>query len=409
MGEFVDTALSFPAVLFSFLLVVVVGYWALVLLGGAGLDVLDADDPTGAGHDAGRLAGLGLGGVPVTVAASPLIAIAWFMSLAGTALLGRRDPPRRGSRSRRPPPAWPGCAERLAVFGGAELRLIGTERIRTENNCVPRDIVPAGGLMLFGYNVFIGLKPETSVDDVFSLHRFVRDGETFRFEDVGGGGLPGLLRDPVFQRDFGELYRYYRETRLLQVRHVDGRLLAVFQTGPRTEDVRVLRWNVAPDGAVSYVDNRGERGHVFPPSHDFEWTETTRDDHVPGRHPHISIGGEVFVETVGGDLTIKIENNTETGEGIYRAPVDEPLQSLADADVQHARIGPLILLRIKPYKEIGWRHLVQHQDQDGRAPRRHRAGLPDASLRTRGSSSPAAELRGTMTAAQSERWAEVNP
>ncbi|WP_248959482.1 DNA repair ATPase [Sphaerisporangium perillae] len=249
-------------------------------------------------------------------------------------------------------------AERLAVFGGTDLRLIGTERIRTENNCVPRDIVAVGGLMLFGYNVFIGLKPETAVDDVFSLHRFVREGEAFRFEDVGGGGLPGLLRDPVFQRDFGELYRYYRETRLLQLRQVDGRLLAVFQTGPRTQDVRVLRWSVGADGAVAYVDDRGERDHVFPPSHDFEWTETTRDDHVLGRHPHISVGGEVFVETVGGDLTIKVEDNTETGEGIYREPVDEPLQSLADADVHHARIGPLILLRIRPYKETAWRHLV---------------------------------------------------
>ncbi|WP_424534790.1 DNA repair ATPase [Sphaerisporangium viridialbum] len=249
-------------------------------------------------------------------------------------------------------------AERLAVFGSAELRLIGTERIRTENNCVPRDIVSAGGLMLFGYNVFIGLKPETAVDDVFSLHRFVREGESFRFEDVRGGELPGLLRDPRFERDFGELYRYYRETRLLQLRQAEGKLLAVFQTGPRTQDVRVLRWNAAPDGTVSYVDDRGERDHVFPPSHDFEWTETTRDDHVPGRHPHISIGGEVFVETVGGDLTIKIENNTETGEGIYREPVDEPLQSLADAEIHHARIGPLILLRVRPYKETEARHLV---------------------------------------------------
>jgi multicomponent Na+:H+ antiporter subunit G len=33
MGEFVDAALGFPAVLFTFLLVVVVGYWILVLLG----------------------------------------------------------------------------------------------------------------------------------------------------------------------------------------------------------------------------------------------------------------------------------------------------------------------------------------------------------------------------------------
>ena len=41
----------------------------------------------------------------------------------------------------------------------------------------------------------------------------------------------------------------------------------VFMSYRRTDDIKVLRWTVAPDGAVSYVDNRGERDHVFPPSH----------------------------------------------------------------------------------------------------------------------------------------------
>ncbi|MET7396339.1 DNA repair ATPase [Dactylosporangium sp. NPDC005572] len=247
---------------------------------------------------------------------------------------------------------------RTEVFGGTELRLLGTERIRTEHNCVPRDIVSVGGLMLFGYNVFIGLKPETTVDDVFSLHRFSRDGDAFRFDVPSPDELPGLLRDPQLLRDFGEVYRYYRDTRLLQLRRLDGKLLAVFQTGPRTDDIKVLRWNVDTAGEVSYVDNRGERDHVFPPSHDFEWTPVGREHHVLGRFPHISIEDVVFVETLGGDLTVKVENNTETGEGVYREPVDEPLQSLADADVSYARVGPLVLLRIRPYKETVFRFLV---------------------------------------------------
>ncbi|MFG1697603.1 DNA repair ATPase [Nonomuraea sp. NPDC049309] len=242
--------------------------------------------------------------------------------------------------------------ERLKVFGGAELRLLGTERIRTEHNCVPRDIVSLGDVMLFGYNVFIGLKPETTVSDVFAVHRFSRDGDAFRFD----ADRLAALEDPAFTRDFAELYRYYKETRLQQLRRVEGKLLAVFTTGPG--DTRVLRWAVDEHGVPRYLDNRGERDHVFPPSHDFEWTATTRDDHVLGRHPHISIEGEVFVETVGGDLTIKIENNTETGAGIYAEPVAEPLQSLGDADVEYARVGPLILLRIRPYKEPDWRYLV---------------------------------------------------
>jgi len=246
-------------------------------------------------------------------------------------------------------------ARRVEVFGGAELRLVGAERIRTEHNCVPRDIAAIGDLLLFGYNVFIGLKPETAVDDVFALHRFVRDGEEFGFESVESD----LLRDSQFERDFGELYRYYRDSRLLQLRHIEGKLLAVFQTGLEAQhDTRVLRWKVGTDGTVAYEDNLGEPDHVFPPPHDFAWIETTRDDHILGRHPHISVEDEVFVETVGGDLTVKVENNTETGEGIYREPVAEPLQSLGDAEVSYARVGALILLRVRPYKEDDWRYLV---------------------------------------------------
>ena len=245
---------------------------------------------------------------------------------------------------------------RISTFGGAELRLLGTERIRTENNCVPRDVAQVGGAMLFGYNVFIGLRSETTVDDVFAVHGFSRDGDAFRFEPADG--MPGLLTDPGFQRDFGEMYRYYQQARLLQLRRLEGLLLAVFQTGPRADDLRVLRWRVDTGGNVSYLDNRGERDHVFPPAHDFEWTETTREQHVQGKHPHISIDDAVFIETVGGTLTIKVENNTSDGEGIYSEPVDEPLQSLADADVRYTRIGPLILLKVLPYKETTYRYLV---------------------------------------------------
>ncbi|GHH36854.1 DNA repair ATPase [Lentzea cavernae] len=237
--------------------------------------------------------------------------------------------------------------QRVETFGSTALELVATERIRTENNCVPRDIVALGDVMLFGYNVFMGLKPETAVSDVFAAHG--RDFATVEAE---------FLRDPRFRNDFAELYRYYRETRLLQLRIVESRLLAVFQTGARIEDIRVLRWDVKVDGTVTYVDNRGDRDHVFPPAHDFTWVETTREQHVLGRHPHIAIDNEVFVETVGGTLTVKVEDNTETGEGVYSEPVDEPLQSLADAEVHYARVGPLILLKILPYKETAWRHLV---------------------------------------------------
>ncbi|MCP2319805.1 ATPase family associated with various cellular activities (AAA) [Nocardia amikacinitolerans] len=245
---------------------------------------------------------------------------------------------------------------RIAEFGGIEMTLLGTERIRTEHNCVPRDIVALpDGRMVFGYNVFIGSKPHTEVGDVFAVHRFRRDGTWFGFEEVDPAGL---FDDARFHRDFAELYRYYSQTRLLQLRRTEGRMLAVFQTGQRTDDIKVLRWRTENPDSVRYLDNRGERDHVFPAAHEFTWTETTRADQVPGRHPHLSILNEVFVETLGGTLTIKVENDTETGSGIYSEPVAEPLQSLADADVHYARVGVLILLRIRPYNEINWRYLV---------------------------------------------------
>ncbi|HEX7708528.1 MAG TPA: DNA repair ATPase [Thermoanaerobaculia bacterium] len=241
---------------------------------------------------------------------------------------------------------------RLEIFGGTEMALLGSERIRTENNCVPRDIVEVGDLLLFGYNVFIGLKTETSVNDVLSLHRL------HDFSPVPDDAPENFLQDAAFARDFHELYHYYKNSRLVQLRRMDAKLLAVFQTGEAATDIRVFRWAVGNDGRVKYIDNRGERDHVFPARYDFEWVQTTRADHVYGKHPHVSIADEVFVETVQGDLTIKIENNTETGLGILREAVDDPDQSLDDGQVHYALVGSLILLRILPYREKQPRHFV---------------------------------------------------
>ncbi|MEU6357722.1 DNA repair ATPase, partial [Streptomyces sp. NPDC047072] len=244
-------------------------------------------------------------------------------------------------------------ARRVEEFGSTRLELAGTERLRTEHSCVPRDIVAVGDLLLFGHHVFLDQKPQTTVGDVFTLH----DRDLNRLPD---GAVPGLLDNPVFVKEFAALHRYFRQARLRRLRRVDGKLLAVFRTGEKAGDIRVLRWAVTEDGQVSFLDARGDRDHVFPSSHDVDWTRTGREDHVLGRHPHVSVAREMFVATVGGALTVKVENNTETGEGIYSEPVDEPLQSLADADIAYARVGPLILLRIRPYKEDTDRYLVFH-------------------------------------------------
>lgn len=90
VDEFIDAALSFPAVVLGLPLVVVVLYWVLVLLGTFDIDVFGGgDDETG--DDGGFLDGLGIGGVPVTVTLSVLIVVAWFLCLVGNLLLVGTD------------------------------------------------------------------------------------------------------------------------------------------------------------------------------------------------------------------------------------------------------------------------------------------------------------------------------
>jgi hypothetical protein len=246
---------------------------------------------------------------------------------------------------------------RIEVFGGIEMKVLGNERIRTENNCIPRDIVQVGGRLLLGYNVFIGLKKETKVGDVFSVQEFSEEGGGFEFHTVPLDQVP-WLSDAKFVKDFNELYAYYKDARLVQLRMVGSRLLAVFQITERIDDIKAFRWAVSPDGDVTYIDNRGDEDHVFPASHDFEWVVTGRDQFTLGAHPHVNVLDEVFVETVGGDLTVKVEDNSEDGQGIYSEPVEDKHQSLDDGQIHYAKVGALILLKILPYREQKWRYLI---------------------------------------------------
>nr|WP_238420421.1 DNA repair ATPase [Streptomyces taklimakanensis] len=262
---------------------------------------------------------------------------------------------------------------RTAAFGGAGFELAGVARLDTGQPRVPCDLVQVGGMLLLGANPPVGHGRATGVDDVFTLHRPVSDTATggtgapsFRAADPGA--VPGLLDDPRLHRDVEELYRYYRQARLLRLRRTGPLLLAVFRTGERVADIRVLRWRVEPDGTVAYLDAEGERDHLDHPgratasarfAHEIEWTTAGREDHVTGRHPHVAVaGGELYVSTVGGSLTVKTVDDTETAEGVHSEPVDDPLQSLADAEIAHARVGPLVLLRVLPYNETVHRHLV---------------------------------------------------
>ncbi|MFE4590894.1 DNA repair ATPase [Streptomyces laurentii] len=268
---------------------------------------------------------------------------------------------------------------RTRAFGSGDLELTGTGQLRTADACVLTDLVavdPAAGLLLAGRTRPAAARSggEPRVADVFALY----DRE---FAERPEDAVPGLLDDPAFVREFTALHRYFQGARLLRLHRTEGRLLAVFGTGKTSagkassgaatgsggsadgaEDLRVLRWEAGPFGTYRFMDAQGERDLVAlaPPAQEVDWRQTGRDDHVPGRHPHISLGGRLFVSTVGGTLTLKTADDTETREGVYAEPVDEPLQSLADAEVAHASVGPLLLVRVRPYKEETVRHLVFH-------------------------------------------------
>ncbi len=247
-------------------------------------------------------------------------------------------------------------AERQQEFGSTEMSVIGRLRLRTEHNCVARDLVRVGDYLLFGYNVFIGLKKETAVTDVFGLYRLKGDQDNLDIEAVPIE--KSFLNDQSFLNDFRELYSYYKNTRLTQLVTKNGKLLAAFQIGDQLSDQRVFRWNLSATGDLQYIDNRGERDIELPPKFDFEWQTVDRDQIVLGRHAHYSVQDSLFVDCLNGALTIKVENNTDSGEGIYSEPVQETNQSLDDLELEFVELGQLLLLKIKPYLEESFRYLV---------------------------------------------------
>ena len=247
-------------------------------------------------------------------------------------------------------------ANRRQVFGSVGYAILQGDRINTPNNCVPRDMAEIGhDRFLFGFNVRFGLKGDVGVSDVFVVFRRNVETGTFHEEEQCG-----ILDDPAFLSDFQRIHRVYQNVEFTKFSVSEGYLFMVFRTGTAAGDMAVFRWEILPDG-LRYADGRAEteyRRIGFPPSHHFSWTTPDRDAYRYGDYPHISIDDRIFVECTDGDLTIKIEDNTSTGEGVYAETVDDARQKVDDADIGYAILGHLILLRIRPYKEEKTRYLI---------------------------------------------------
>lgn len=244
--------------------------------------------------------------------------------------------------------------ERKDVFGSIEFELTGTDRLTTGHNCVPRDMAAVGDRILVGYNVQFGLKTEIDLGDVFAVYRFAEG--RFEAEPLD------LINDEAFRKDFQDLYRFYKKTVFAKLFRKGPHLYMKFRVGQDVNDFKAFKWAFTTDAdgntALKYIDNRSDHEVRYPTQHDFTWTRAGRDEQRPGKHPHVSINDQVFIETIGGDLTIKVEDNTETGQGIYSEPVDDPDQTLDDAEYEYVIEGHLILLRIRPYQERAYRYFI---------------------------------------------------
>ncbi len=239
--------------------------------------------------------------------------------------------------------------ERTRVFGTVETRLLSTLHVATNHNCIPRDLFSSGNRLLLGYNVQFGLQSDVHPKDVFTL---------FRIDQEGAHEEPlRLIADPKFDRDFAELYRYYKKTSFSRFHLQPPFLYMVFQVGKTPADVKAFKWLVDHD-ALRYVDNRSDADIKIPNQNGFSWSKATRDQHRTGVHPHIGIQDLVYVECVGGDLTIKVEDNTESGAGIYSEPVENSDQTLDDAEIFYCILGNLVLFKIRPYQEKEFRFLA---------------------------------------------------
>ncbi|CAL9469103.1 hypothetical protein [Streptomyces sp. enrichment culture] len=176
MTEFWQAVTSFPAVLLTAALVVVVVFWVLVLAGVAEVDGFDADVDAAA---------LRLGGVPVAVAVSLLVALAWFLGVAGAVLIARTG--------------WSGVALHLLGVGVLLASLAVSWRV-------------TGALVRF-LATFLPDEPAPS------LHDFV--------------GQTCTIRTGRVDAEFGQAEVAARDgsTAVVQVRQNDGALLALGSTG----------------------------------------------------------------------------------------------------------------------------------------------------------------------------------
>ncbi|HEU5127829.1 MAG TPA: hypothetical protein VFU12_07565 [Glycomyces sp.] len=93
MTEFLDIALSFPPIVFSFGLIAVVVYWIVVILGALDVDIVGVGGEADAEVEGGGSfwSAFGFGAVPFTVVLSLWITLGWIVTVLGTTWVRSAD------------------------------------------------------------------------------------------------------------------------------------------------------------------------------------------------------------------------------------------------------------------------------------------------------------------------------
>ncbi|MGV2453122.1 UNVERIFIED_CONTAM: DNA repair ATPase [Ralstonia mannitolilytica] len=243
---------------------------------------------------------------------------------------------------------------RKNIFGGVDFSLVANERISTDHSCIAKDVYSLGDHLIFGSNAHLGLQTEINISDVFSIYTINND----RFEPQDHT----LINDEVFIDEFKNLYKYYRNTFFARFTFTENYLYMVFQLSESTTDIKAFKWLIKGN-QLTYIDSRSASETSYPQQYGFVWTKATRDMQRSGKHPHISLADKVFVESIGGDITIKVEDNTDTGKGIYSEDVIHKDQNLDDAEIHFCDLDNLVLFKIKPYQETERYFIYNHKEK----------------------------------------------
>ena len=128
---------------------------------------------------------------------------------------------------------------------------------------------------MMGFNVHFGLKSTVDVGDVFAVYRF-EDG-TFHEEGLD------LLADPAFQKDFTDLFRFYKNASFAKFFRKDQFVYMKFHVGRDPDDFKAFKWAIESD-RLAYLGNRSD--------HEVRYPSAARL-HLDPRHPRHADAGRL--------------------------------------------------------------------------------------------------------------------